>query len=568
MTRRALLLILIVLCVPWGASESAASWLMDRERFHISVHGQTACLDCHPEAEAGLHPDPAAVNRTPASFFNPETCAQCHDPIDDYLAAGRHGGRDITSRKDLENCLACHDPHYQAPASAPPGLDPDRPAREQCGVCHESRASWPRAGSREEACLGCHQEPGAGEKARRDHFLKLCGACHNPDRATTAGVTLAWSDLDASPHANLACLDCHVSGAGFPHDQQGEVHCLACHVRHDEKKAHDAHLSVSCQACHVPGGRLVKSASDGRIARLSEMTPGDPSRVHALVDVKNLDSCRRCHYRGNDLGAADRVLPAKGLICLPCHPATLSLGDVVSLPTLLIFLAGFLGLGLIWLAGRSDEEAGPRPGRGFDPSAVAAALFYDVLLQGRLWRMSRPRWTFHALIFFPMLFRLAIGALALLASLWRPDWPGTWVLLDRNNPFFAFFYDLTGVMILAGSVLILARKIVAGRTRVPGLPRPDWAPTLLLLTAVLTGFFLEGLRIALTGFPAGSEFSFLGRALGLGLMKAADLGMLFSWCWYIHAALWGGFLAYLPFSRMLHIILAPLVLALKAGRGH
>jgi hypothetical protein len=36
----------------------------------------------------------------------------------------------------------------------------------------------------------------------------------------------------------------------------------------------------------------------------------------------------------------------------------------------------------------------------------------------------------------------------------------------------------------------------------------------------------------------------------------------------VHAILWGAFVAYLPFSRMKHIILAPVILAMDAGAGH
>jgi nitrate reductase gamma subunit len=36
----------------------------------------------------------------------------------------------------------------------------------------------------------------------------------------------------------------------------------------------------------------------------------------------------------------------------------------------------------------------------------------------------------------------------------------------------------------------------------------------------------------------------------------------------VHAALTGAFIVYLPFSRLLHIILSPVVLALNAGTSH
>jgi hypothetical protein len=35
--------------------------------------------------------------------------------------------------------------------------------------------------------------------------------------------------------------------------------------------------------------------------------------------------------------------------------------------------------------------------------------------------------------------------------------------------------------------------------------------------------------------------------------------------WYLHAVLTGAFIVYLPFSRMLHMVMAPLVLAMNAA---
>jgi nitrate reductase gamma subunit len=45
-----------------------------------------------------------------------------------------------------------------------------------------------------------------------------------------------------------------------------------------------------------------------------------------------------------------------------------------------------------------------------------------------------------------------------------------------------------------------------------------------------------------------------------------DLIHLYGYVWYLHAILTGAFVAYLPFSRMLHMIMAPVVMAINAGR--
>jgi len=52
---------------------------------------------------------------------------------------------------------------------------------------------------------------------------------------------------------------------------------------------------------------------------------------------QNDEFCRRCHSRDNDIGAAAMVLPAKSVICMPCHASTLSIGDGVSGVALVLY---------------------------------------------------------------------------------------------------------------------------------------------------------------------------------------------------------------------------------------
>jgi nitrate reductase gamma subunit len=78
------------------------------------------------------------------------------------------------------------------------------------------------------------------------------------------------------------------------------------------------------------------------------------------------------------------------------------------------------------------------------------------------------------------------------------------------------------------------------------------------------GFVLEGLRIALSGYPQGSAYAFAGDALSRIFHGAAGLDDIYGYVWYGHAVLTGLFVAYLPFSRMFHMILAPVFLAFRS----
>ena len=192
-------------------------------------------------------------------------------------------------------------------------------------------------------------------------------------------------------------------------------------------------------------------------------------------------------------------------------------------------------------------------------------MILDGLLQRRLFRQAKVRWAIHALIFLPFVFRFAWGLVGLGASLCRPDWPGTWILLDKNHPATAFLFDLTGVMVILGIVCAVVRRARRPSEEIlAGMPRPDWAANGLLAGIVLVGFLLEGMRIAMTGSPSGAEFAFVGYGLSR-LFTGVDLTGLYGYVWYAHAILTGVFVAYLPFSRMIHMITVPLALALNAG---
>jgi nitrate reductase gamma subunit len=289
-------------------------------------------------------------------------------------------------------------------------------------------------------------------------------------------------------------------------------------------------------------------------------------------------SCERCHYRGNALGASAMVLPAKSILCMPCHAATFSVGDTTTVIALLLFLVGMARLGVVWfsgslssvgtatLDGRSGKAVSSLHGTVYLSSMLRLlkVLAFDVFLQRRLFRQSRTRWFIHGLIFFPFVFRFLWGITALLTSLWAPESSLPWVLLDRNYPLGAFLFDASGLLILFGIIFTIVRKIKGQAQAISGLPKQDWPALFLLGSIVVIGFVLEGMRIAMTGAPAGSEYAFLGFALSRLFVNVTALSNVYGYVWYLHAILTGALVAYLPFGNLLHIIIAPVIMALNA----
>ncbi len=403
-------------------------------------------------------------------------------------------------------------------------------------------------------------------------------------------------EFHVSVHSRLSCLDCHhdiykdkqhsdiqeinqtisdffepkqCTNCHDPHYQtndQDVLACRSCHLPHDQKVAHDAHLTVACEACHLKGIEPVKDMVNNRIIWRKHRPASDPSEIHNVLTTADHAMCSRCHFKDNDLGASARALPAKSIICMPCHSATFSISDVPTIIALLVFIVGFINLLLIWFSGRPRKE-NKTSAPAFSVTRIfkiIEIIFFDVLLQRRLFNISRIRWFIHGLIFYPILLRFMWGVVSLLSSLWFKEWPGAIIMLDKNHPITALLFDATGIMVIIGVILMIIRSKLDGAGNKPeGLPARDWPAYGLLTGIFVAGFVLEGMRISMTGVAGGGEYAFLGYAISK-LFGNMVLNNIYAYFWYVHAILTAVFVAYLPFSRMLHLIIAPISLAVKA----
>ncbi len=580
MLKKSAIWIVFFLVFALGAVDSRASWLIDQKEYHISAHGQTSCQDCH-EGIAGktLHPDPSEVDKGRGDFFAPDRCFSCHDEIQTDLKQGKHGRKKIHDPAKYAYCIRCHRPHYQLRL----GKDrigkfkPGIPRQDQCGACHENRTKLPALSKEDEACMACHRAVDPRTPEGRKSIQALCFTCHaqgdSPGRRET-GALIPLIDPDAyksTSHANQACTSCHPGGAAFHHQEQAKGNCLDCHTRHDAKKAHAVHLNVACEACHLNGVIPFRDPVSKMVLWKIPPNPGEPLQVHHMGTNSGAVHCSRCHKKGNAIGASVMVLPAKSVICMPCHAATFSVGDTTTIVSLLIFLAGMIMVAAYWFTGalprKKDGDPPPKKHKGFFGRVVSVirALVLDVLLQRRLYRRSEGRWLIHALIFYPFLFRFTWGMAGLLGSVWKPGSATVWILLDKNYWITAFLFDLSGVLLLLGVVLALLRGTLKRFTQLSGLPKQDPLALCLVGAIVIVGFVLEGMRMAMTGVPGDGEYAFLGSWISTFFSNPAGLTAVYGYVWYLHAILAGAFVAYLPFSRLFHVILAPVVLLLNAA---
>ena len=548
--------------------ESHAAWLIDSKKFQTSVHGEISCIECHENiTEADLHPNPADVNKKLSVFFSQEQCLMCHEEILDDLKEVSHGSESVEDRKKYEYCIGCHDPHYMS-ANQTKAAPEDLPPFSQEDI----------------ACMSCHEADDPESPKGKEKTARFCFHCHGASGSPAQKITKTMAPLinsqayESTPHADIACTVCHDQAAKFPHTDQKTGDCRQCHPLHDEKVTHAAHIGIACEACHLQGVQLLKNGKSRRILWSSERNLTQVSDIHHMAPAEGLSTCRRCHFRENEIGAAAMILPAKSILCMPCHAATFSVGDTTTLITLFIFFVGIIMMFSYFLTGTMDETrdagairtllllcgSGIRSlfSKNFLP--VIRALVFDVLFQQRLYRQSQRRWLIHSLIFFPFVFRFLWGIFALTASLWFPGWLPVWDMLDKNHPITAFLFDLTGLMIMMGVVIAFLRATFAHPLRPKGLPKQDRWALGLIAGIIFVGFILEGMRIAMTGWPQGSGFAFIGYGISQFFTTGASLNLAYGYVWYLHAVFTGAFFVYLPFSRLSHIIIAPFVLAMRA----
>jgi len=558
-----------------------ASWFINDRQYHASVHGRFSCLACHPDIQAGLHPDPAKVNQASAAF-TVETCRPCHQNILGDLDQGRHDQYRADINENFNQCVKCHDPHTRIAAAAFEGfwenLDKTRPITAQCHLCHEKREALPPLTAQDQVCLDCHRAVNLEEPGAAAAISAFCLHCHG----TGAGLPVAGPSVNipridstepssGTSHAGLSCLDCHPESARFNHGRQETRNCRSCHHPHPARVARDPHLNVACLACHLEEMTPVLDQTTGMVTFLKQDSPDRPGRIHNLLAEPDEQSCKRCHTQGNKVGAAVWVLPSKSVICLPCHAATVSANDPISLLSLLIFVIGLIMAGSVWFSGglagkdhQTDRKKAPSVfARLF---AAVKALIFDALLNRRLFIYSPARWTIHALIFFPIVFRFGWGLIGLLTSHLFPGREFTWILLNDYHPLTALVFDLSGVMIIVGVCLAMGRKLFLRSPALLNLPKTDFPALILLGGMIFLGFILEGLRIAMSGPMPGAPYAFIGFALSR-LWSGESLTLIYVPIWLMHALFVGAFAAYLPFSRMFHLLLAPIVLAAKTWRG-
>ena len=194
---------------------------------------------------------------------------------------------------------------------------------------------------------------------------------------------------------------------------------------------------------------------------------------------------------------------------------------------------------------------------------AVSVFLKDALYLSRLKERSALRWLMHILILggFAIMFVLDLAVTISLDFLkFEPmiqddGWAKLW--------FRDFGFDLVGTMMLAGLLIAAVRRFVF-KPKIVRTELPDAASILFLLAVVLGGFILEGVGIAgnIPGHQAGNQYSFMGYAFSL--VTPDFIGDYYDEAWLIHGVMSALLIAYIPFSKLFHMIATPI--AIEADR--
>jgi Fe-S oxidoreductase/nitrate reductase gamma subunit len=139
-------------------------------------------------------------------------------------------------------------------------------------------------------------------------------------------------------------------------------------------------------------------------------------------------------------------------------------------------------------------------------------------------------------------------------------------LHGRTYQAYSFLADAAGVVFVAGILWAIVRRYVQRPNRIRTKTEPEDAVILLTFLAIgVTGFAVEGLRIALLGRPRFEEWSFVGWAISDWFSEMSDgtLSDFHRWAWGAHLVAFLVFLVVLPTTKLRHMVTSPMNMYLR-----
>ncbi|MFW6115324.1 MAG: heterodisulfide reductase-related iron-sulfur binding cluster [Thermodesulfobacteriota bacterium] len=214
-----------------------------------------------------------------------------------------------------------------------------------------------------------------------------------------------------------------------------------------------------------------------------------------------------------------------------------------------IFTFGLIIHISIWMKGIRRQSI-PFSWRGI------ANLMWDGLLGRRIFKGDIAAGTMHLLIMWGFS-GLFLGTVLISVDYWVSKF-----LRGSIYIVYSACLEIAGLMLTIGLIWALIRRYFQ---RVARLERrlDDLAVLVLLGLVAISGFLVEGLRLAAQN-PDWGRWSFAGYGVSLLWSDSQRALSWYPFCWWTHALLSLGLIAYIPYSKLFHILAAPVSIYLEA----
>lgn len=219
---------------------------------------------------------------------------------------------------------------------------------------------------------------------------------------------------------------------------------------------------------------------------------------------------------------------------------------VLLIPTIIVFAYGLYRRYRLWRLGKPEKRFVPVKRR------LVGLLVYalgQARLLGNVWGG-----VFHTLVFFGF----AILFMGTVVVMIHEDFG---VRIMQGNFYLVFqslILDMFGLFCILGVLMALFHRYLLAPARL----NHTWQDPVILgsiLLILLTGFMIEGLRIIATQDPWGN-WSPVGLVAGkvlTSVVPADFFATLHVSLWWFHLVLVLGFIAWVPYSKLLHVLTAP-----------
>lgn len=245
------------------------------------------------------------------------------------------------------------------------------------------------------------------------------------------------------------------------------------------------------------------------------------------------------------------ALASAALVCFVFYGDWVRLGSHIlqaaAVASGAVFLAGMYARVSIWTKGGAGLM-------GFVSASVAGFFSPDCLLGRRLYREHKIRGVILAVTIWSFL--------ALFAGTLFTSFEYTLRLDLTSSRIFSLVMDVSGAALLVTTAFYIVRRLVDRESRVIAVME-DHVLLWGLLSIVLTGFLLEGTRMAAYPDPeaAWSPAGMLASRLITAFVAGKDMPGLRNALYNLHAFIVFAFIAYIPFSKQFHMFAAQIVTA-------